>query len=133
LKAIFRPGEEADMAKHGDWYWHELMTSDPKGGLGFYRAVFGWGESPMQEDYTLMTQHEVPTSGVTSAQPNQPTAWLPYVAVRDIAETKSAIESNGGRVWVGPTETPGAGTWMICSDPQGAPIGVIQPEGGVEG
>ena len=121
------------MPKHGDWYWHELMTPDTPKALGFYKTVFGWGDSPMQEGYTLMVQQGVPTSGVMAAQPGQPTAWLPYIAVRDVQATRSAIESNGGKVWVGPTETPEVGTWMVCSDPQGAAIAVIQPAGGVEG
>ena len=121
------------MPKHGDWYWHELKTPDTPKALGFYKTVFGWGDSPMQEGYTLMVQQGVPTSGVMAAQPGQPTAWLPYIAVRDVQATRSAIESNGGKVWVGPTETPEVGTWMVCSDPQGAAIAVIQPAGGVEG
>jgi predicted enzyme related to lactoylglutathione lyase len=122
------------MAKHGDWYWHELMTTDAGAALGFYKTVFGWGDNPMQgmEGYTLMTQNGVPTSGVMAAQPGQPTAWLPYIAVRDIAATRSAVEGAGGKVWVGPNETPDVGTWMVCSDPQGAAIAVIQPAGGVE-
>jgi predicted enzyme related to lactoylglutathione lyase len=123
------------MPKHGDWYWHELMTPDSAGGRAFYKAVFGWGESPApgMEDYTMMTVGEVPSSGVMTAQPGQPTAWLAYVAVRDIAAAKAAVESNGGKVWVGPTETPNVGTWMVCSDPQGAAIAMIQPAGGVDG
>ncbi len=120
------------MVKHGDWYWHELMTSAPDGAKAFYKALLGWGEQPMQEGYTLMTQGEIPTSGVTAAQPGQPTAWLPYIAVRDIQAAKSGVEANAGKVWVGPTETPGVGTWMICSDPQGAPFALIQPAGGVD-
>jgi predicted enzyme related to lactoylglutathione lyase len=120
------------MTKHGEWYWHELMTPAPKGATAFYKAVFGWGENQNMPDYTMMTQQGVPSSGVMEARPGQPTSWLPYVAVRDVQAAKSAVESNGGKVWVGPTETPEVGTWMVCSDPQGAAIAVIQPTGGVE-
>jgi predicted enzyme related to lactoylglutathione lyase len=123
------------MAKHGDWYWHELMTPEPSGAKAFYKAVLGWGEAPMQAmpDYTMMIQHEVPTAGVMAAQAGQPTAWLPYIAVRDIEVAKAGVEANKGKVWVGPQAMEGVGTWMVCSDPQGAAFALIQPAGGVEG
>ena len=122
------------MTKHGDWYWHELMTPEATGAKTFYKAVLGWGEAPMQgmPDYSLMTR-DVPVAGVMAAQPGQPTAWLPYIAVRDVEVAKAGVEANGGKVWVGPTATDGVGTWMVCSDPQGAAFALIQPAGGVEG
>ena len=121
------------MAKHGDWYWHELLTTDAEGAKAFYKAVCGWASTPMegQEGYSLATNGPVPVAGVMGWD-SPAGSWRPFIAVRDIQTAKAAVETGGGKIEQPPTETAGVGTWMICTDPQGATFALIQPAGGVE-
>ena len=121
------------MVKHGDWFWHELMTSDAAPAAAFYEAVLGWRGRPMEgtDNYTQFLQNGAPTGGVMTSNEGPPN-WLSYVAVRDIEAAKAAVEAHGGTVLAGPSDAPGIGQWMVCQDPQGGGIALIQPAGGVE-
>ena len=42
--------------RNGQFFWVELMTSDPQAALAFYSDVIGWTTMPFGEDggYTLV-------------------------------------------------------------------------------
>ena len=57
----------ADM--NGQFFWYELMTSDPQAALAFYGDVVGWtaqpfGDAPGDEPYMVVSGSAGPVGGV---------------------------------------------------------------------
>lgn len=119
-----------DPATPGHCSWNELVTSDQDAALDFYGALFGWqkaGAMPMGEglgDYTFIEQ----SGRMIGAVMNAPEAgtrpyWNFALQVPDIDAAKSAIETGGGTVRLGPTELPEDSGWLMqTDDPHGARI-----------
>src|SRR5690348_7588250 len=43
--SLFTPGgpmADRDIEKHGEFCWHELLTTDQKGAFSFYQEILGW-------------------------------------------------------------------------------------------
>lgn len=119
----------------GQYLWHELLTTDPAAGAGFYSKVLGWTVRPWEgnADYFMLATAKGPVGGARvlgkdpladKAGPN----WLTYVGVPDISAALAAVEANGGRIIHPVTAIPGeGGLYAVITDPQGATIGVYQP------
>ncbi|MCA8867997.1 MAG: VOC family protein [Rhodobacteraceae bacterium] len=113
----------------GHCSWNELVTTDQTAALGFYRELFGWEHGCAMAmgdagDYTFINHQgamigammDLPQSG---AQP----FWNFAFTVSDIDRAKSAVETGGGQVRLGPIQLPGDGGWLIqATDPNGAKI-----------
>jgi len=54
-----------------------------------------------------------------------------YVAVTDIIVARTLIESNGGKKASGPNFIPDGGIIAGFTDPEGHPIGLVQPPMGI--
>lgn len=123
--------------------WHELHSSDGKGGLDFYAGQFGWSPTealdmgPMgtyqmfaMETVSGSTECGVTVGGMmTDAQAPHP-YWTFYFHVDDIDAAKDRIAANGGSLLFGPQEVPG-GAWIInATDPQGAMFSIAGPRAG---
>jgi predicted enzyme related to lactoylglutathione lyase len=123
----------------GQYLWHELLTTDPDAGAGFYAKVLGWSRFPYEGDpgYAMLGNGQGPVGGVRlmgkdpladKAGPN----WLTYVGVPDLTAALAAVEAKGGRVIHPVTAVPGdGGRYAVIADPQGAAIGLYEPSGGV--
>ena len=126
------------MAKHGDWYWHELTVPPNDKTKAFYKAVAGWDTKPMEgmPDYTLWTRNGEPSGGLMTMVGEMwdgvPPHWMVYVAVDDCDASKATVEANGGKVVHGPMDVPGVGRFIVCQDPAGAHITFMQPAEGTE-
>ncbi len=119
----------------GQYLWHELLTTDPAAGAGFYSKVLGWNVQPWagNADYFMLASAKGPVGGARvvgkdpladKAGPN----WLTYVGVPDIHGALTAVEANGGGILHPVTEIPGdGGLYAVITDPQAATIGVYQP------
>ena len=116
----------------GDFSWHELVTTDSRAGLAFYRKLFGWEKTGAMEmgrgmgsyllygwkGRTLGGMYDKPrgTSG--------PPCWLAYAKVADAKRAARAAKQAGGRIVNGPMEVPG-GDWVAVGlDPHGAMFAV---------
>lgn len=122
--------------------WHELHSSDWKGGLAFYAEQFGWSGTDAMEMGPMGTYQMFamePVSGATECgvtvggMMNDPQApapyWTFYFHVDDIDAAQGRITANGGTVLFGPQEVPG-GAWIINAlDPQGATFSIAGPRG----
>jgi len=121
--------------KHGDWFWHELTTTDTDAAKRFYGAVLGWTTEDMDMggySYPLI-KHPSGTNlggmmpmedpGWDDFKPQ----WMLYVAVRDVEQTKADVEAAGGTVVAGPDTAPGVGRFIVIRDPQGAVLTLMQP------
>ncbi len=76
----------------GQFLWHELLTSDPAAGAGFYSKVLGWNAKTLGRGCRLHHARRMPTGPVGGARVvgKDPLAakagpnWLTYVGVPDL-------------------------------------------------
>ncbi len=125
-----RPAEDAP-AKLGEFSWHELATTDWRGGWAFYEQLFGWekrGEYDMgpMGIYMLFGVAGLESGGIFAkpAEMPGPPAWLHYVRVESADAAAERIKANGGTVINGPMDVPGGNRIAQCVDPQGAMFAV---------
>ena len=116
----------------GRFVWHEQVSSDPKRARDFYTQLFGWGTEvfkPGEVDYTMISSGGRNHGGFGKAMEGAPPPhWLSHVAVASVDETIEKVKSAGGRLAAGPFEMSEVGRLAIIGDPQGAYVGVYEPE-----
>lgn len=116
-----------DPEKDGFVSWHELATTDPEAGFGFYAELLGWQKAgdfdmgPMGS-YHMFGQGEAPVGGIFKKPPHMagPSMWLYYVRVPNADQAAERATAAGGRVLNGPMEVPGGDRIAVFMDPQGA-------------
>ena len=137
----------------GDWLWTELWTTGAPGAVEFYEGLLGYrskgiaarledldaedyGEALAEGDrpvvFFAMYGGEKPRAGIHQLPVEGLPHWLPYVAVRDVAEATARAVELGAEVLL-PPEAVNNEEAAILADPTGAPFGVQQwprPEGG---
>jgi uncharacterized protein len=115
----------------GTFCWNELFSADPEKSVAFYRAVGGFDVevmTGMEQPYHLLKSEDVPRAGIMKQMmPGQPHAWLPYVQVANADASTEKATKLGATVIVPPTAIPNIGRFAIFSDPQGSPLGILQP------
>lgn len=118
----------------GRFAWHELTTTDYRGGLEFYRRLFGWEDTGSFEmevgPYQMYGMKGKSFGGMFNRTPemgNMPPFWLCYIAVNDLDKAVTAAKKNGGKVLNGPMEVPGGGWIAVLNDPQGAMFALFKP------
>jgi predicted enzyme related to lactoylglutathione lyase len=121
--------------KRGRFVWYDLMTDDPKAAQGFYGPLIGWetqewegGDMP----YTMWTNKETPLGGVMelpeeAKAAGAPPHWMAYVSVDNVEQTVAKVKEAGGSVLHEATEIPGAGSFAVLTDPQGAAFAIYTP------
>lgn len=119
---------------HGKPIWFELTTPDMDGAAAFYGGLLGWevADSGMEGlDYRIARAGEDMTAGfMAPQQPEQPTGWMIYIGVDDCDATIGKAKTAGGSVYFGPQSVPDVGRFAVIGDPQGAALGVMQPQAG---
>ena len=128
------------MGTNGSVDWHELHSSDIEGGLGFYKAQFGWSGTGSMDMGPMGTYQFFAMEPVESEAPCGVTAggmmndvqaprpyWTFYIHVDDIDAAADRVKAGGGAILFGPQEVPG-GVWILnCLDPQGAQFALSGP------
>lgn len=123
----------------GDFIWYELTTPDPLAAAGFYEAVLGWRQRPVENPampYHLFSMAGVDVSGAMTLTADMAACgarpgWLAYIGVADTDAAAAALIADGARQIVPPTDIPGVGRFALLTDPQGAPFYIMR--GGSEG
>jgi len=118
-----------DVAKPGEFSWHELATTvAPNAAFGFYAALFDWD---------LVGQHDMGAMGMylvfgrngrqlggmfDKGAEGKPGAayWLAYVSVTDLEGTIERAKAARGSVLMGPMDVPGGDRIAQLMDPYGA-------------
>ncbi len=127
----------ADVTSHapGTFSWPELATTDQKGGVAFYRALFGWelNEQPMGpgETYSMFQMRGKPVAAAYTMprerQRDAPPHWNSYVTVANVDEAAKKAESLGAKVLAPPFNVMDAGRMAVIQDPTGAVFQLWQP------
>ncbi|MBV9271437.1 MAG: VOC family protein [Candidatus Eremiobacteraeota bacterium] len=107
----------------------ELNTADAAKAKEFYGKLFTWELKDMPTGpvpYTMIGVGDSGTGGGIAeiSMPGNPSAWIPYVLVDDVAAATSKAKSLGGQVYKDVTEIPDMGSFSIIADPTGAVIGL---------
>jgi len=113
----------------GTFSWVELSTSDQKGGVAFYKALFGWdvNEQPMGpgETYSMFLLRGQEVAAAAGMRPEErqygePSHWNMYVTVGNADEAVKRAESLGAKVLAPPFDVMDVGRMAIIQDPTGA-------------
>lgn len=125
------PGPEAQPNDPGAIGWNELYAGDLTAAWTYYEAMFGWRKDQAIDIgdmgvYQLFAAGDRVLGGMMTKPAQMPApAWLYYVASPDIDAATAKITANGGKVLMGPMQTPG-GDWITqAQDPQGALFAVV--------
>ena len=125
-------------ADRGTFIWYELMTADADGAKAFYDQVVGWSiaDAPVGDadmDYRMIQRSDGGFAGGVlqltddmlsgGATPG----WYGYVHVPDVDATASAFVDAGGQIFMEPHDLEGVGRMAFVSDPQGAPLYLMDP------
>lgn len=105
--------------------WFDISTPDAARARRFYREMFGWAITAIDDTYALVGPEDgQPTGGIGQAGSNSPyTGMTVYFQVDDVEVALSrALELGGTRV-MEPTETP-MGQIGVFTDPDGNTVGV---------
>jgi predicted enzyme related to lactoylglutathione lyase len=126
--------EERVMSSEGSgrFVWYDLMTGDPNAAQDFYTKLIGWGTQEFEEGeqpYTMWTNQGTPLGGVMeipdeARAAGAPPHWMAYVSVDDVAQTVARAKEAGASVLHDATDIPGAGSFAVLADPQGAAFAV---------
>jgi predicted enzyme related to lactoylglutathione lyase len=110
------------MNKHR-FVWHDLNTKDLDSSKRFYGEIFNWRfDASDNGPYVHITAGDEMIGGMRqmSASEPQPTSWLGYIVVDDVAATVAKITSAGGKVYMPTTNMENVGTFAVTADPTGA-------------
>ena len=129
----------ADYTSHapGTFSWVELSTSDPKAGVAFYRALFGWDvvEHDMGPGgvYTIFTMRGKDVAAGAGQQPQEqqmgiPPHWNLYVTVANADEAAAKAASLGGTILAPPFDVMHQGRMAVIQDPTGATFQLWEPK-----
>ena len=122
---------------HGNFIWHELITTDTEAAKAFYGAVAGWEAEVTGVagfDYTLfkVPGYDMAVAGLMTLTPEMaerkvPPNWSGYVAVEDVDAMVGVFAEEGGNAIVAPQDIPNIGRFAVVADPQGAVICLFRP------
>jgi len=129
-----------DTAKHGEFSWHELVTTDHESAFAFYNQLFGWerlSEFDMgamgkyllwgREGKQLGGMMTLPKGMKTPDGRDVPPSWMYYITTGDFDAALERAKAKGARVLNGPMDVPGGQRIVQLMDPQGAAIALVTP------
>jgi len=111
----------------------ELNTTDVGKAKNFYGKLFDWKleDLPMEggTSYTMINVGQGTGGGMMKhPMPGQPSSWLAYVGVDDVAAATKKAKSLGATVIKDVTEVMAAGWFSIIADPTGGVLALWQPK-----
>jgi hypothetical protein len=121
---------EIDKYEHGVPSWVDLGTADLPAAAAFYSALFGWtveAGPPESGGYSIAQLRGRPVAGLGPQMNPGPPVWATYVNVDDADKVIAKVAPAGGTAFMEPMDVMDAGRMAFFSDPQGATIGVWQP------
>ena len=124
------PAASTQAAVHADAasvVWFEVMGQDQARLRAFFSELFNWRFTSTQPTYSVIPE---PAKGIPGAVGTSPEghSWTTfYVQVKDLeASLRRAVEL-GGTQLTPVTQLPGCVRFAVFADPEGHPIGLVQP------
>jgi predicted enzyme related to lactoylglutathione lyase len=121
----------------GTFCWPELGTTDRRGAVAFYQALFGWqvNDVPMGPDdvYSMFRLDGDDVAAAYTMRGEQtrqgvPPHWMAYVAVTNADETTHRAGELGATVLAAPFDVFDVGRTAVIRDPTGAVFALWQPK-----
>jgi predicted enzyme related to lactoylglutathione lyase len=117
-------------------HW-ELWSKDPARVSDFYAKVFDWKVQNRPElNYRIVeTGAKGEMAGINGGimKPDKPEPWPGnmcfYVLVDDLAAYRKRVVAAGGKILIEEQEVPGMGSFSLCADPEGRPVGLWKTSG----
>jgi predicted enzyme related to lactoylglutathione lyase len=111
--------------------WVDLGTTDVKGAIEFYGALFGWTHEELGPDaggYGYFRLNRKLVAGVGAAtDPTRGTSWATYFATPDVRDTARKVEEHGGKLATEVMDILPSGSMSVFTDPHGAYFSAWQP------
>ena len=111
--------------------WVELTTDDLDGAKEFYSEIFDWKMKEFEDSsipyYFIKTGGDAEGGMMGKTSSRTPTAWTPFMEVKDLSAVCDKVERLGGRILKHKTSIPDMGWFAVLHDPQGAVFGLWQP------
>jgi predicted enzyme related to lactoylglutathione lyase len=113
------------------WLWLELWSKDASRMADFYGPIGAYTISRQEGSGDRPELHLIaggyPRAGVLQIErADVPSTWLPYVRVKDLLQTVTAVERAGGRIIVPPSPEIRNGKVAVFLDPLGAAVAVAE-------
>jgi uncharacterized protein len=121
----------------GKVVWADLVTPNLAAAEHFYGGLFGWTFQTIHtgdSDYAVALANGRPVGGlyqkpVPEGELRQ-SAWLTFIAVRDVEAAKRAALSGGAKVVADSRKYSARGTQAVLTDPQGATFAILASSSG---
>jgi predicted enzyme related to lactoylglutathione lyase len=121
----------------GKVVWLDLVTPDLAAAEKFYGPLFGWTFQHLRagdSDYAVALLDGRPIAGLLAkAIPvgeHRQSAWLTFIAVRDVDAAKRVALAHGAKVLADPSTYAMRGRQAVLSDPQGAVFAILASSSG---
>jgi predicted enzyme related to lactoylglutathione lyase len=120
----------------GKVIWLDLVTPDLGEAERFYSKLFGWTYYPSPGDAGYITAYlrDHPVGGIIKPSKDDslrhPSAWLTYLAVRNVDATSQIAIAQGAKALSPPRTYVGRGRQAVFADPQGAVFALLASASG---
>jgi len=139
MPALIQPANQEHHV--GKVIFVELVTPDLVSAEHFYSGLFGWTFQATQDtnttDGTVYAQaykNGYPVAGLIQKSvpdnEHRQSAWLSFIAVKDVDATRAAAVQHGAKVLIEPRDVPIRGRQAVFADPQGAVFAVLASSSG---
>src|SRR5579863_5522081 len=121
----------------GKVVWADLVTPDLGAAERFYGGLFGWTFQTIhtgKSDYAVALVNGRPVGGLYQkaipAGEHRQSAWLTFIAVRDVDAAKRAAVGHGAKVVSDAKSYPARGRQAVLADPEGAVFAILASSSG---
>jgi uncharacterized protein len=121
----------------GKVVWADLVTPDLAAAERFYGGLFGWTFQPFHagdSEYAVAMADGLPVGGLFQksipAGEHRQSAWLTFIAVRDVDAAKRVALAHGAKVVADSRTYPARGRQAVLSDPEGAVFAMLASSSG---
>jgi predicted enzyme related to lactoylglutathione lyase len=121
----------------GKVVWADLVTPDLAAAERYYGSLFGWTFQTIHtgdSDYAVALADGRPVGGLLQksipAGEHRQSAWLTFIAVRDVDAAKRVALTHGAKVVADSRTYPARGRQAVLSDPEGAVFAIVASSSG---
>jgi predicted enzyme related to lactoylglutathione lyase len=111
----------------------EFSVPNPEAAAAFYSAVFGWSITKLPDpiSYWQIRTAEAPSQraipgGIVQSKTGSPRVSV-TIQVPSLSEACARVTAEGGSLITEPQTVPGHGVHVLCRDPQGNFIALLEP------